>query len=179
VNGADTPYLPTDLNERLRKQALGVWGGAAALVMLAPLSMAAAPMLASLEMHGFADSLYRFFSFICHQNPDRSFHLSGEPVAVCARCFGVYSGLFLGFPIYAVFRNLDETEPPSRVWLIASTIPIGLDWTLGFLGFWENTHISRFLTGFILGAACSMYLIPAFVEIARNRSIRRSQSRIR
>lgn len=29
---------------------------------------------------------------VCHQRPERSFHLHGEPLPVCARCLGVYGG---------------------------------------------------------------------------------------
>jgi hypothetical protein len=45
--------------------------------------------------------------------------------------------------------------------------PIGIDWSLGALGIWENTHLSRFLTGGLLGAACAVFIIPALVEIFR------------
>jgi uncharacterized membrane protein len=34
--------------------------------------------------------VYQFFSSICHQNPSRSWHLAGEPFAVCIRCTSIY-----------------------------------------------------------------------------------------
>ena len=44
--------------------------------------------------------VYDFFSRICHQNPARSWHLDGEPLAVCIRCTSIYfafaASLWLG-----------------------------------------------------------------------------------
>ena len=45
--------------------------------------------------------VYDFFSAICHQDPARSWHLAGEPLAVCIRCASIYfafaASLWLGF----------------------------------------------------------------------------------
>src|SRR5690242_14530294 len=41
-------------------------------------------------------AIYFFFSRICHQDPLRSWHLFGEPLAVCIRCTSIYCGFFLG-----------------------------------------------------------------------------------
>ena len=34
--------------------------------------------------------VYRFFSMICHQDPERSWHLFGESLPVCIRCASIY-----------------------------------------------------------------------------------------
>jgi hypothetical protein len=44
-------------------------------------------------------------------------------------------------------------------------IPLGIDWGLVFFGIWENTHLSRLISGAILGAACTFFIVPALVEI--------------
>jgi uncharacterized membrane protein len=36
--------------------------------------------------------IYTFFSHICHQDPARSWHVFGEPLAVCIRCSSIYAG---------------------------------------------------------------------------------------
>jgi uncharacterized membrane protein len=38
----------------------------------------------------------QLFAPVCHQAPGRSLWLNGAPMAVCERCFGLYSGLWLG-----------------------------------------------------------------------------------
>src|SRR5207237_6408839 len=108
-----------------------------------------------------------------HQIPDRSLHIEGEPFAVCSRCFGVYFGLLFGFAIYPLWRSIDDIEPLPRVGLFLSLIPITIDWSLTVFGIWENTDLSRFLTGLVLGIACATYIVPAIVEISRNIAIRR------
>ena len=40
--------------------------------------------------------LYAGASLICHQLPERSFHLDGAQLPVCGRCFGLYAGGTLG-----------------------------------------------------------------------------------
>ena len=44
--------------------------------------------------------VYEFFSRICHQDPQRSWHLFGEPLPVCIRCASIYfaftASLWLG-----------------------------------------------------------------------------------
>jgi uncharacterized membrane protein len=85
----------------------------------------------------------------------------------------VYFGLLLGFGLYPLWRPVDSVEPPARMWLFLSLIPIGIDWSLGVFGIWENTHLSRFITGLILGVACATYIVPALVDIRRNLSTRK------
>ncbi|MGD9562694.1 MAG: DUF2085 domain-containing protein [Pyrinomonadaceae bacterium] len=122
---------------------------------------------------GIASPLYEFFSYICHQLPERSLYLLHHQLAVCSRCFGVYFGLLAGLIVYPLWRRMDDIEPLPRIWLFASLVPIGIDWSLTVFGIWENTHLSRFVTGLILGVACATYIVPAIVEIRRNLSLRR------
>ena len=128
--------------------------------------IAAAPLLKQAGYTPLAADIYYAFGYICHQIPERSFHIHEDKLAVCARCFGVYGGLLLGFLFYPLFRSLNDIRPRPRVWLILSTFPASIDWGLTFFGIWENTHLTRFLTGAILGAACAVYILPAIVEIS-------------
>ena len=50
---------------------------------------------------------------------------------------------------------------------IMAMIPMAIDFSLGFFHIWENTHISRLLTGGILGFACAVYIVPAFADIVK------------
>jgi uncharacterized membrane protein len=73
----------------------------------------------------------------------------------------------LGFAVYPLWRKVDDIEPLPRIWLFLAMVPIGIDWGLTIFGIWENTHLSRLVTGLILGFACATYIIPALVEIFR------------
>jgi len=176
-------YVSVDLAVAFRKQAIRVWLIGLLVVFAWTFVIAAAPLFKAEGISSISSPLYYFFSFLCHQIPERSFHIAGEKFAVCSRCFGVYFGLLLGFGIYPLWRNIDEIEPLPKFWLFLSLIPMTIDWSLTFLGVWENTHLSRFATGIIVGVACSTFIVPALVEITRNLKSRRetrgiSKSRI-
>lgn len=156
----------------MRKQAIRVWVIGFAVVLLWVLMILAAPLARANGFAGFSSPLYHFFSYICHQKPERSFFVAGEQFGVCSRCFGVYFGLLAGVAVYPLWRPINEIEPLPRFWLFLSLIPIGIDWSLTIFGIWENTHLSRFITGLILGVACATFIVPALVEITRNLSYR-------
>jgi hypothetical protein len=40
--------------------------------------------------------LYALFSMICHQMPERSWHIHGEPLGVCIRCTSISFGFVIG-----------------------------------------------------------------------------------
>ena len=169
-------YIPQNVADKMRKQAVMVWLIGLAVVSIWVLLIVAAPVAKANGFAAFSSPLYHFFSFICHQMPERSFHVAGEQFGVCSRCFGVYFGLVAGFVIYPLWRNIADIEPLPRFWLFASMIPIGVDWSLTVFGIWENNHFSRFVTGLILGVACATYIVPAIVEITRNLTWRRLNS---
>lgn len=158
-------YVPQNFAVEMRRQAFVVWGVFALVIFVWLLAIVLAPLAEANGLMNVADPIYKFFGYICHQIPDRSMHLREHALAVCSRCFGVYFGLFFGFVVYPLMRRIEETEPFPRVWLFLAMIPMGVDWSLGFFEIWENTHLSRFLSGAILGAACGIFIVPALVEL--------------
>jgi len=166
-------YVPMHLMVRFRRQAWKAWTIGLGVLFTWVAAIILAPLAKASGLIGLASPIYSFFSFLCHQISDRSFHVEGEQFAVCSRCFGVYFGLLFGFAIYPFWRRVDDIEPLPKVWLFLSLVPITIDWSLTFFGIWENTHLSRFLTGLILGAACASFIVPSIVEITRNLTGRR------
>ena len=161
-------YISIDLNKRFHDQARRVWIVATVVVLAWVGLIIGAPILSPTA----SSPIYTFFSYICHQIPERSLHLFGHQLAVCSRCFGVYAGLLVGMIVYPLWRPIEDIEPIPRFWLFLSLVPIGIDWSLTIFGIWENTHASRFITELILGFACSTFIVPALVEIVRNLSSR-------
>jgi len=166
-------YVPIAIAGGFRSQAWRVWAVGVSLVTLWLSLIVAAPVAKASGLVAVSSPIYSLFSFLCHQIPDRSFHVEGEPFAVCSRCFGVYFGLLFGYAIYPLWRPVDSIEPLPKVWLFLSLIPITVDWSLTFFGIWENTHLSRFFAGLILGTACGTFIVPSIVEIKRNLTRRR------
>lgn len=158
-------YHSQTILAEMRRQARKVWmiflaigGGWLFLILLAPAAQAN-------EWLRVSASIYNFFGYLCHQISERSFQIGAFPMAVCARCFGFYSGFLLGIVFYPFLRALDNTDSFPRYWLFAAIVPMAIDFSLTFFGIWENTHLSRLLTGSILGAACAFFIIPALVEV--------------
>ena len=159
-------YSSADIRERLHSQSVRVWAAVLAIAAFWLITIVSPPLLINSGIS--ATPIYSFFSYICHQISERSFHINGHQFAVCSRCFGVYFGLFAGVVTYPLWRPIDSVEPLPRFWLFLSMVPISIDWSLGVFGIWENNHLSRFITGLILGVACAVYIVPALVEIVRN-----------
>lgn len=129
--------------------------------------LASAPVLWARGHEFFAGVVYQSFGVVCHQLPARSFYLDGHPLAVCARCFGIYSGFTLCALLYPLVRPLRRTQPPARLWLAAGALPTMIDFLLGYTGIWTNTHLSRFVTGALLGATAVFYILPGLVDIGQ------------
>ncbi|HYP29329.1 MAG TPA: DUF2085 domain-containing protein [Blastocatellia bacterium] len=108
-------------------------------------------------------SLYHAYAPACHQLSERAFHINGYPLAVCARCFGIYSGFLFGLIIYPFVRSLARTDMPRRLWLILALAPVSIDFLGGLTGAFENTHASRLITGALAGAAGAFYIMPGLI----------------
>lgn len=137
-------------------------GCAAGLLAL----IVAAPLLKAGGVRAAAEVLYGAFALACHQMGERSFHLAGFKLAVCARCSGLYAGALLGALLYPLARPLARRDLPPRGWLLAAAAPTSIDFALGFFGLWENTHASRFLTASLLGVVLAFYFVPGAVDLA-------------
>jgi uncharacterized membrane protein len=122
-----------------------------ALAPLAPPFLAAGHPLAALLIRG-------FFSRLCHQNPARSFLVDGSPIAVCARCLGIYCGVVLG----ALLRL---RTVPARRWLAGALLINMLDVTIGTLQWYGNLPLLRFSLGLLLGIGIGAVLFFAQAEL--------------
>ena len=130
-----------------------------ALIVGAPIAIASSHIKLGL-------TIYQAFSTFCHQLPERSFFVAGYPFAVCARCTGLYGGFTLLLILYPLVRPLRSVSVPSPKWLFLAAAPLFIDFSLTFLGIWENTHTSRLLTGILLGGVTAFYVMPGLVELS-------------
>jgi uncharacterized membrane protein len=149
---------------------IGARAAYAALVALALLWLAlivAAPYFAHARRPLAAFALYRGFAAVCHQLPERSFFAFGFPLAVCARCAGIYAGFLAGLCAYPLARRLGDTSFPPRRWLIVAALPACVDFAGGLAGLFVNTHASRSLTGAAVGLAAAFYVVPGLMEVRR------------
>jgi uncharacterized membrane protein len=127
----------------------------------------------------FAATTYKAFSFVCHQIPERSFHLAGHQFAVCSRCTGLYTGFAVASLVYPLTRSLRSTDTPPRIWLVLAALPLAIDFGLGYFSIWQNNHLSRFTTGALLGAVAVFYIVPGLIDLSSTviRPLKRFQRR--
>jgi uncharacterized membrane protein len=167
---AISEYVPQlahdEESARRRRRARGAWGVAAGSAAVLVALIVGAPLLEAGGLQAAAGAAYGAFALVCHQLDERSFHLAGFKLAVCARCLGLYAGVLLGALAYPLARPVVRRDLPARGWLIAAAVPTSLDFALGFFQVWENTHASRFLTASLLGAVVAFYLVPGAVDVA-------------
>jgi uncharacterized membrane protein len=129
------------------------------LIIGAPLAVASGHPLSGL-------TIYHSFSYVCHQIPERSFFIAGHQFGVCSRCTGLYAGFAAATVFYPLVQSLRRTEAPPRKWLFLAAAPLAIDFALGFLGIWDNTHTSRFITGALLGSVSVFYIMPGLLDLS-------------
>ncbi len=120
-----------------------------------PLAFAAAalavPYSSSHGWFAYSFPLSYGFSLVCHQRPERCFWIFGAPVAVCARCLGIYLGAAVGL--------LLRTSRRSAIQLLTIVAALNLtEWLTELAGLHGNWLGLRFALGLLLGAAGAMLI---------------------
>jgi uncharacterized membrane protein len=107
------------------------------------------------SLYAFAAVVYAIGTVVCHQRPERSFHLWGAQLPVCARCTGIYLAAAMTSVVgTAAGQGLTVVRPrTSRLIVFAAAIPtlatLGFEWTTGH----TPSNMTRALAGVPLGAA--------------------------
>jgi len=111
----------------------------ASAIPLAALLLASPP--ATRVPRVMASAIYVAGAVVCHQKPERSFSLAGQPLPVCARCTGIYIGAAVavialaglaGADRSAAFRS--DVSRARRIGLVAlapTLVTLAWEWTIG------------------------------------------------
>ncbi|MDX1587065.1 MAG: DUF2085 domain-containing protein [Balneolaceae bacterium] len=109
---------------------------------------------------------HKAFYGLCHQDPQRSFWINGNPMAVCSRCFGIYSAVFIGWLSFPMVPALLEKIDGYKRWLLVAVVPINFIDVFGnFIEIWQNTHLSRFALGSLIGFSAVLVIGYEFIGI--------------
>jgi uncharacterized membrane protein len=102
-----------------------------------------------------------WFDLHCQRDPARTPDVFGVPLAVCARCSGIYFGLGLG----ALLRRPRLSPPALRFWVVVAAALMLTDVALERFGVHGAWTTARLLTGVLLafpvGAGLGELLAPA------------------
>jgi len=96
------------------------------------------------------DSIFRFCSYLCHQKPDRSFSFDKLQFFLCARCTGLYAGLFIGF-IYSLIK---KAGLDFRIHYVMIIIALAINTVTVIHTF--DTNLIRLCTGTLLGISIGL-----------------------
>ncbi|HEY7789580.1 MAG TPA: DUF2085 domain-containing protein [Vicinamibacterales bacterium] len=104
-----------------------------------------------------AGIVYFTGSVICHQRPERSFHLDGVQLPVCARCTGIY----LAAPFGALFGWIVRRswrQDRWRRWLVGAALPTAITVAIEWAGGTMIPGPIRFAAGLPIGFVVMWYM---------------------
>jgi uncharacterized membrane protein len=146
--------------------------------VLAPaIALAALVWLTLLIVAPFAPSslatvIYAAGSVICHQLPERSFHLDGFQIPVCARCLGIYAGAAAGATIHVLgalatgsMRWRILTSQAARRVFFVTALPTALTVGLEWARVWAGTNTARAIAGVALGIGGALVVMSAVATL--------------
>ena len=90
-------------------------------------------------------------AFMCHQLPERSFHIKGWQFPLCARCTGILFGYIVGIIVACI------TDCSNSLWYLLFIIPMTVDGIIQLKLKIESNNIRRLITG-LLGGIGIVYL---------------------
>jgi len=106
-------------------------------------------------------AVYGIGSIVCHQLPDRSFHLLSAQLPVCARCTGIYFGAAAAAVLLPPVASVRAAGRRARIGLAAAAMPTAAtllyEWTTGV----TPANAIRFAAGLPLGAAAAWLVVAA------------------
>jgi uncharacterized membrane protein len=140
--------------------AAGLTGAAVAWVALV---LAAPVALSRGRLPALTVAVYHAGSRICHQRPERSFHLATAQLPVCARCFGLYLAGAAGLTVaWRVRRRFSART--VRILLALAAVPIVTTVALEWVGAIETSNVQRMVTGLPLGFAAGVVIVRSLTR---------------
>lgn len=125
------------------------------MIYLAPVALQSGPALSVL-----AAMVYRGAGLICHQRPERSFHLAGVQLPVCARCTGLYmSGAVAALAACGGWRRRVAAPRATRIAFAMAAVPTALTIAVELAGLAHPSNDVRAMSAIPLGAAAGWIFV--------------------
>jgi uncharacterized membrane protein len=149
-------------------------------IALAALAWLTLLVLTPLVSPSIATAVYAVGAVICHQIPERSFHLGSVQLPVCARCLGIYAGAAMAASIHVLgvfasdsarWRMLSPRTARCVFLLTAAPtlVTVALEWA----GVWPASNIVRAMAGLTVGAGGALVVMSAVATLHYNECLRR------
>ena len=109
-------------------------------------------------------AVYIAGALICHQRPERSFHVWGAQWPVCARCLGLYAGAAIGAVLAACtpsssieFRAVSAARTILAIAILPTAATLAYEWTTGI----TPSNVMRMGTALPAGAVVCWLVVAA------------------
>jgi Predicted membrane protein (DUF2085) len=133
------------------------WLWTAALV---PAAFAASRAHGGWASYPFALAAYSIGSVLCHQLPERSFHMWAVQLPVCARCTGVYLGAAVAAAVGVTGRHVSRPVAALMAGGAPAAATLVYQWATGD----PLSNWARAATGVLLGGAVMAVLLAEMRE---------------
>jgi uncharacterized membrane protein len=141
----------------------------AAFVSAIPIAILGAATLCSWAISRGASMKWRLlFRAMCHGIESRCLEMFGVPMPICARCTGIYIGLFTGVVVFAIYPMIEERL--MRMVMYAAALPMAVDGITQALRLRESTNALRLSTGFVAAFAFGLWALSA-IEVHKTRAV--------
>ncbi len=142
-------------------------------ILLAPyFKSTGSPILLSI-----ASAIMFAYHATCHQLPERSLFIFGYEMAVCARCFAIYTSFLIGGLLFYFLQK--KVKPWDIKLYIILCIPMAIDGFAQLFGVsiprgfdanglvWStlSNNGMRLITGAIFGFSSALFMLPYMQEI--------------
>jgi uncharacterized membrane protein len=112
--------------------------------------------------------MYSVGSFICHQLPERSFHLGAFQIPVCGRCLGIYAGFAIASGVHVLALSTYSrplTTVTARAVIVAGALPTAVTLALEWSGVWRGSNIVRAIAGGVLGISIALVVMSVVATL--------------
>lgn len=124
----------------------------------------AVPVAAAAGLGALAAPAFDAYRLVCHQQPDRSFFLLGEQMAICQRDLGIFAGVAVAG--LGLVRVRPWARPlPWRPYLLLAA-PMAVDGATQYAGLRASVWELRLLTGVLFGASTAWVAYPRLDRLA-------------
>jgi uncharacterized membrane protein len=100
---------------------------------------------------------------ICHQLDERSLHVSGLALSVCARDTGIYIGIFSTLVYLHIFKRKSKLTIPTikiSFLLLLFMLPMMIDGFGSYSHLFQSNNIRRLISGICFGFVLPYFLYP-------------------
>jgi uncharacterized membrane protein len=110
-------------------------------------------------------AMYSAGAVVCHQRPERSFHIGATQLPVCARCTGLYVAAAAGAPLALLLAG-SMSGARARTLAALAAAPTVVTWTIEMAGWAHPSNMVRAVAALPLGFVAAWLVLTTLTREA-------------